>query len=87
MVARNRNRAEFWAKGGLGFFDLYVILLAKKLKDSGVLGVSSDEYLQYAMKNRAEWSEKADQIVAEMLPKLIQSDCISKFNQSSCILK
>lgn len=38
--------------GELGFFDNYVIPLAKKLKECGVFGVSSDEYLNYALENR-----------------------------------
>ena len=37
--------ATNWYKGELGFFDFYIIPLAKKLKDCGVFGVSSDEYL------------------------------------------
>jgi 3'5'-cyclic nucleotide phosphodiesterase len=41
-----------WYNGEIGFFDFYIIPLAKKLKDCGVFGVSSDEYLNYAMKNR-----------------------------------
>lgn len=32
--------------------DFYIIPLAKKLKDCGVFGVSSDEYLNYAQRNR-----------------------------------
>lgn len=40
--------ATFWYKGELGFFDNYIIPLAKKLKDCGVFGVSSDEFLNYA---------------------------------------
>ena len=34
-----------WYKGELGFFDFYIIPLAKKLQDCQVFGVSSDEYL------------------------------------------
>lgn len=41
--------AENWYQGELGFFDFYIIPLAKKLKDCGVFGVSSDEYLNYAV--------------------------------------
>jgi hypothetical protein len=41
-----------WYEGELGFFDFYIIPLAKKLKDCGVFGVSSGEYLGYAMTNR-----------------------------------
>lgn len=39
-------------QGEIGFFDFYIIPLAKKLKECGVFGVSSVEYLDYATKNR-----------------------------------
>jgi hypothetical protein len=42
--------SENWYQGEIGF-DFYIIPLAK-LKDCGVFGVSSDEYLNYALKNR-----------------------------------
>jgi hypothetical protein len=48
----------------LGFFDFYIIPLAKKLADCGVFGVASDEYLNYAMANRSEWQQKGKDIVA-----------------------
>jgi hypothetical protein len=38
-----RDPVPGWYEGELGFFDNYVIPLAKKLKDCGVFGVSSDE--------------------------------------------
>lgn len=44
-----KNPADFWYQGEIGFFDFYIIPLAKKLKECGVFGVSSDEYLQYAV--------------------------------------
>jgi hypothetical protein len=44
-----------------------MIPLAKKLKDYGVFGVSSDEYLQYAMQSRNEWERKGQSIVAELI--------------------
>ena len=52
-----------------GFFDFYVIPLAKKLKDCSVFGVSSDEYLNYAEQNRAEWEAKGQQQVEMYLEK------------------
>ena len=51
----------------MGFFDNYIIPLAKKLKDCGVFGVSSDEYLDYAVQNRAEWEERGQEIVASFV--------------------
>ncbi|CAB9522348.1 cAMP-specific 3',5'-cyclic phosphodiesterase, isoform (Partial), partial [Seminavis robusta] len=59
-----KNPADFWYKGEIGFFDNYIIPLAKKLEDCGVFGVSSDEYLNYALKNREEWAERGRDIVA-----------------------
>ena len=56
-------------KGEIGFFDFYIIPLAKKLKECGVFGVSSGEYLDYAMKNRAEWAQRGEQVVEDMLAK------------------
>jgi 3'5'-cyclic nucleotide phosphodiesterase len=55
-----------WYEGELGFYDFYIIPLAKKLKECGVFGVSSYEYLQYAMNNRAEWASRGKEIVEEM---------------------
>ena len=62
-----KNPAEFWAKGEVGFFDFYIIPLARKLKECGVFGVSSDEYLNYALKNRDEWSRRGEEVVAELV--------------------
>jgi hypothetical protein len=44
--------------------------LAKKLADCGVFGVSSDEYLNYARKNRNEWETRGRQIVADYIENL-----------------
>jgi hypothetical protein len=64
------NPADNWYKGEIGFFDFYIIPLAKKLDNCGVFGVSSDEYLNYAMKNRDEWEERGEACVAEMIEKI-----------------
>ena len=60
----------FWYKGELGFFDNYIIPLAKKLKECNVFGVSSDEYLNYALQNRAEWEQCGEEIVEDMMNQL-----------------
>jgi hypothetical protein len=56
-----------WYKGEIGFFDFYIIPLAKKLENCGVFGVSSDECLQYATANRAEWERKGEGVVKKYL--------------------
>lgn len=67
------NPAEGWYKGELGFMDNYVIPLAKKLQECGVFGVSSDEYLNYAIENRREWAANGEDIVRDLIAKY-QSD-------------
>jgi hypothetical protein len=61
--ADNKDPSEDWYQGELGFYDFYIIPLAKKLKECGVFGVSSDEYLTYAEANRAEWALKGKDLV------------------------
>ena len=61
----NKDPSEFWYKGEIGFFDFYIIPLAKKLNDCGVFGVSSDECLHFATSNRNEWIHKGEAIVKE----------------------
>ena len=63
----DNDPSETWYQGELGFYDFYIIPLAKKLKDCGVFGVASDEYLDYANVNRAEWESKGKQIVRDYL--------------------
>merc|ERR1712207_94752 len=54
-----------WYQGEIGFFDFYVIPLAKKLENCGVFGVSSHEYLAYAQSNREEWVMEGKGLVEE----------------------
>eukprot|EP00980_Cylindrotheca_fusiformis_P005869 scaffold1231_cov107-Cylindrotheca_fusiformis.AAC.17 len=58
-----------WYKGEIGFFDFYVIPLARKLQSCGVFGVSSHEYLNYAMANREEWIREGEALVQKYLVK------------------
>jgi hypothetical protein len=59
--------STFWYNGEIKFFDTYVIPLARKLKDCGVFGVSSDECLNYAINNRREWESKGQMITTELV--------------------
>lgn len=70
----SKDPAEFWYEGEIGFFDHYIIPLAKKLSDCGVFGVSSDEYLTYAMKNREEWERRGESVVASLVEKVRQKE-------------
>ena len=63
------NPSTFWYEGELGFYDFYIIPLAKKLSECGVFGVSSAEYLNYAIENRKEWEMKGKDIVEALARK------------------
>eukprot|EP00934_Nitzschia_sp_Nitz4_P007763 Nitzschia sp. Nitz4//scaffold37_size175936//118664//127302//NITZ4_002057-RA/size175936-augustus-gene-0.10-mRNA-1//1//CDS//3329549821//7753//frame0 len=58
------NPTQHWYRGELGFFDFYIIPLAKKLGECGVFGVSSDEYLNFATENREKWSREGEELVS-----------------------
>ena len=55
--------------------------LANKLKECGVFGVASAEFLTYALDNRSEWEAKGEQIVADMKEKLLQKQEMEREKQ------
>jgi 3'5'-cyclic nucleotide phosphodiesterase len=80
-----QDPAETWYRGEIGFFDYYIIPLAKKLADCGVFGVSSDEYLNYAINNRDEWEARGEQIVCEMVERYQSTTDTEANAQSNCV--
>ncbi len=78
---------EFWYKGELGFFDNYVIPLANKLKNCNVFGVSSDEYLGYAIRNREEWAERGEGIVKSLIWEIEESKRLSSATIPALVLQ
>jgi hypothetical protein len=68
-----KNPAESWFQGEIDFFDFYIIPLAKKLHECGSFGVSSQEYLKYAMENRHRWEDQGEEIVAELVKELVNT--------------
>lgn len=59
--------------------------MAKKLKDCGVFGVSSDEYLNYAQQNRREWELNGEAVVDGMKKAIAAS--LSRISSSSSIVE
>ncbi|KAL3937662.1 MAG: hypothetical protein SGBAC_007278 [Bacillariaceae sp.] len=66
----DKDPSEGWYEGEIGFFDFYIIPLAKKLDECGVFGVSSHEYLNYAEQNRKEWEVKGRSVVAQYIEEI-----------------
>jgi hypothetical protein len=78
----DKDPSEGWYEGEMGFFDYYILPLAKKLSDCGVFGVASHEYLNYAEQNRREWEAKGKSVVAEFI-KEIEAETFAKKAQKS----
>lgn len=57
---------EGWYEGEIGFFNFYVIPLARKLEECGALGPAAREYLDCALDNRRRWEGEGEQIIEEM---------------------
>ena len=64
------NPSEYWYDAELAFFDDCVLPLARKLRDARIFGVSSEEYYNYALRNREEWEDKGREVVHFMSEKM-----------------
>jgi len=64
-----RNPRDFWYDTQIEYFTFHVIPLAKKLKECGVFGLRSTDYVDCAMKNLAEWDLHGKGVVASMEEK------------------
>ena len=69
----------------VGFFDFYIIPLARKLAECGVFGVSSFEYLNYAESNREEWEERGARFVAEYMEEVKQKSWYREIDNTSAM--
>lgn len=76
-----QDPSKGWYQGELGFFDFYIIPLAKKLETCGVFGASSQEYLNYAQNNRREWESKGEQLVKDYLSNFHQMNMEVKMTE------
>ena len=59
-----------WCRGEISFSDFYIIPRVKKLKECSAFDLSSDNYLNYAIKNRNQWEQRGEAAVAEMLQRI-----------------
>eukprot|EP00934_Nitzschia_sp_Nitz4_P003646 Nitzschia sp. Nitz4//scaffold54_size114964//109605//112248//NITZ4_003875-RA/size114964-augustus-gene-0.26-mRNA-1//-1//CDS//3329554423//3636//frame0 len=59
--------AKTWYRDELNKFDNFVIPLSMQMKDIDAFVVSSDEYLNYALKNRQRWASNGREIVAALV--------------------
>ena len=59
-----KNPSENWYNGELGFYDNYIIPMAERLYENGMLGADS---VEFAKSNRQEWEMKGQTLVEEWL--------------------
>lgn len=64
------NPSTFWYQAELGFFDNYVIPLAKRLQQCSIFGANCDEYLNYAVTNREAWVKRGEIEISSYLEEL-----------------
>jgi Adenylate and Guanylate cyclase catalytic domain/3'5'-cyclic nucleotide phosphodiesterase len=62
----DQNPSEHWFESQLRLFDELVLPMATKIRDCGIFGTSSDEMLDFAMKNRFLWRESGAASVKQM---------------------
>jgi hypothetical protein len=71
-LAFRNGRSSFdpssnWYQGEIGFFDHYVIPLAKKMKEAGVFGSAGAPYLAFATSNKEMWEASGPQAVEVLI--------------------
>lgn len=74
---------DTWYKGEFGFFDFYVMPLARKLKSCGVFDKVCDDWLNNAITNRKQWEAEGEALVAGFLEEMKPKPKITFTNMSS----
>mmetsp|Transcript_102428 Transcript_102428/g.153524 ORF Transcript_102428/g.153524 Transcript_102428/m.153524 type:complete len:813 (+) Transcript_102428:86-2524(+) len=79
--------AKTWYKNELAHFDNFVIPLTMQLKDIDAFVVCSDEYLNYALRNRQRWASNGREIVAALVAKYTTGSASAKTDLIKAISK
>ena len=82
LAGRGPDVSANWFKGQIGFFDFYIIPLAKRLLQCGVFGEMSDLFLENLKKNRVRWLREGEDRCKEMHERVIRQQgnisCLSQ---------
>jgi hypothetical protein len=79
----DKNPVDGFYKDELWFFDNWVIPLARKLMESGVIGIASDECLNQARQNRQKWEREGEGLCKSMLEKAEKKQKVKAINMAS----
>ena len=74
VSGRGNNPASNWFNGQIGFFDYYVIPLAKRLQQSGVFGIAGDSFVENAVNNKNRWQQDGLMIVNNILENVCKKE-------------
>lgn len=79
--------AKEWYKTELKKFDDFIIPLTMQMKDIDAFVVSSDEYLNYTLKNRQRWASNGREIVEALVAKYMTGSASAKADLIKAIAK
>lgn len=72
LAGRGADVSEVWFKGQIGFFDNYIMPLAKRLGQCGVFGELGTLFLENATENRTRWLDEGEERCKEMHERVLR---------------
>ncbi len=72
LARRGPDVSANWFKGQIGFFDFYIIPLAKRLEQCGIFGSLGSLFLYNTNQNRRRWIEEGEERCGEMHSAIVQ---------------
>lgn len=72
LKGRGPDVSANWFNGQMGFFDHYILPLAKRLEQSGVFGKSGEIFARNLEKNRTRWLEEGEARCKDMHNRVLK---------------
>lgn len=72
LKGRGPDVSANWFNGQMGFFDHYILPLAKRLEQSGVFGKSGEIFARNLEKNRTRWLEEGEDRCKDMHNRVLK---------------
>ncbi len=72
LAGRGADVSKVWFKGQIGFFDNYIMPLAKRLKDCGIFGDQGPLFMENAQENRTRWLQEGEELCREMHQRVLR---------------
>lgn len=72
LAGRGADVSKVWFKGQIGFFDSYIMPLAKRLEECGVFGDRGPLFMENAKENRTRWLQEGEELCNEMHRRVLR---------------